>query len=103
MTGMAGTASSSRDSSIRLAATWPETASGQLADLTEGLRRVLGDGLVGVYLHGSLAMGCFNPARSDLDLLVVIEASMEADTKSAVMAHLLAVSGRPHAIEISIL
>jgi predicted nucleotidyltransferase len=27
--------------------------------------------LVGVYLHGSLAMGCFNPQKSDLDLLII--------------------------------
>lgn len=27
--------------------------------------------LIGVYLHGSMAMGCFNPCFSDIDLLVV--------------------------------
>lgn len=32
----------------------------------------LGDDLAGVYLHGSLAMGCFNPAKSDVDLLLVV-------------------------------
>ena len=29
--------------------------------------------LVGIYLHGSIAMGCFNPMKSDLDILVVVE------------------------------
>lgn len=28
--------------------------------------------LIGVYLHGSLAMNCFNPNGSDIDLLVVV-------------------------------
>lgn len=32
----------------------------------------MGGNLVGVYLHGSAAMGCFHPARSDLDYLVVL-------------------------------
>ncbi|WP_379153945.1 aminoglycoside adenylyltransferase domain-containing protein [Paenibacillus sp. sgz5001063] len=32
----------------------------------------LEDSLTGIYLHGSLAMGCFNPAGSDIDILVVI-------------------------------
>jgi predicted nucleotidyltransferase len=32
----------------------------------------LGSNLIGVYLHGSLAMGSFYRARSDLDLLVVV-------------------------------
>jgi len=29
--------------------------------------------LTGVYLHGSIAMGCFNPMKSDIDILVVVE------------------------------
>jgi hypothetical protein len=42
-----------------------------LDELAQGLGELLGDELVGVYLHGSLALGCFNPALSDLDVLVV--------------------------------
>ena len=33
-------------------------------------RLILGENLVGVYLHGSAVMGCFNPAKSDLDFIV---------------------------------
>ena len=36
-------------------------------------KRILQDNLVGVYLHGSAVMGCFNPDRSDIDLIVVVE------------------------------
>lgn len=36
-------------------------------------RALLGENLTGVYLHGSAAMGCYNPRRSDLDLLLVVE------------------------------
>ncbi|MNO30525.1 Streptomycin 3''-adenylyltransferase [compost metagenome] len=32
--------------------------------------------LAGIYLHGSLAMGCFNPAGSDIDILVVIRTKL---------------------------
>lgn len=35
------------------------------------LEEALGAGLVGVYLHGSLAMGGFTPGRSDVDVLAV--------------------------------
>ncbi|MCI9455971.1 MAG: DUF4111 domain-containing protein [Oscillospiraceae bacterium] len=35
-------------------------------------REVLGENLTGVYLHGSAAMGCFNPQKSDLDLMIVV-------------------------------
>lgn len=29
--------------------------------------------LAGIYLHGSMAMGCFNPKKSDIDLIVIVE------------------------------
>ena len=36
-------------------------------------REILGENLVGIYLHGSAAMGCFNDKKSDIDLLVVVK------------------------------
>ena len=43
----------------------------QAGQLASGIADVLADDLVGVYLHGSLAFGCFNPELSDLDVLAV--------------------------------
>lgn len=34
---------------------------------------IIGKNLTGIYLHGSLAMNCFNPDKSDIDLIIVIE------------------------------
>ncbi|MBR4928788.1 MAG: nucleotidyltransferase domain-containing protein, partial [Oscillospiraceae bacterium] len=48
---------------------------------TEESRRILGDCLVGIYLHGSLAMGCYNPNRSDIDLIVVTDGSLTDEVK----------------------
>ena len=33
---------------------------------------ILQENLVGIYLHGSAAMGCFNPRSSDIDLIIVV-------------------------------
>lgn len=44
-------------------------------ELADRCRQALGDDVSGIYLHGSLAMGGFNPAASDIDLLVVVQAS----------------------------
>ena len=38
----------------------------------EKSKEILQDNLVGVYLHGSAVMGCYNPANSDIDLIVEI-------------------------------
>lgn len=44
-----------------------------LDELTAGIRDALGESIVGIYLRGSLALGGFDPATSDVDLLVVTE------------------------------
>jgi streptomycin 3"-adenylyltransferase len=71
--------------------------------LVDEIRAALGQELAGVYLHGSLAMGCFNPARSDVDLLVVIERGMAVETKRRIVEALLSISNKPRPIEISFL
>jgi streptomycin 3"-adenylyltransferase len=75
----------------------------QVTRLIDAFHVTLGDNLIGVYLHGSLAMGCFNPERSDVDLLVVTGPGMSVETKRRVMETLLASSGRPRPIELSFL
>ena len=48
-----------------------------LAPLTNDLREVLGDELVGLYLYGSAVSGGFDTDVSDLDLLAVTEPAVE--------------------------
>ncbi len=60
-------------------------------------------GLKGIYLHGSLAMGCFNPAASDLDLLVVSSTKIPSSAVPSILYALLEISRKPIPIEVSIL
>ena len=39
--------------------------------LTDRCREILGGDFVGLYVHGSYAMGCFNPEKSDIDYIIV--------------------------------
>ncbi len=59
--------------------------------------------LTGIYLHGSLAMGCFNPACSDLDLLVVTRQKIAPAAIPSILRCLLEQSKKPIPIEISFL
>lgn len=54
-----------------------------LHELASSLDRVLGDSLVGVYLHGSLAVGDFDEKDSDVDFLVVIKGELSAKQVAA--------------------
>ncbi len=52
-------------------------------------RSILGDKLWGVYLHGSLAFGCFHPVRSDIDLILVVRQPLTLPEKEALLRVLL--------------
>lgn len=56
-----------------------------LADIVDSFRDVLGDNLIGLYLHGSLAMGCFNPSSSDIDFIVVVNEPLDIEAKQAIV------------------
>ena len=65
---------------------------------------ILGSQLTGIYLHGSLAMGCFNPEKSDIDLIVVIEHEITDVQKMQFMEQIVALNRQAPAkgLEISI-
>jgi len=75
----------------------------QIQHLLVELTKQLEGNLIGAYLHGSLALGCFNPTTSDIDLLVLTHHKIPLSTKKALVHSFLSISGVPHAIEISIL
>jgi hypothetical protein len=50
-----------------------------LIEWAEGLKRLLGKKIVGLYLSGSLAYGDFVPERSDIDLQAVVRSPLAED------------------------
>src|SRR5260370_1294034 len=84
-------------------ATCPDPVRTQINNLVATLQDTLRSNLIGIYLHGSLAMGCFNPRRSDIDLLVVTQDGITVETKRDIVQYLLASSLSPGPIEISFL
>lgn len=63
---------------------WPEVPQGvrdQVEGYTGAVRRVLGENLVGIYLHGSLAIGCPIPVPKDIDLLFITQHGLSTETK----------------------
>lgn len=81
----------------------PDNVRTQTNAIVGELAAILGTSLIGVYLHGSLAMGCFNPALSDLDLLAVTTGPMPIEIKRRVAESTLRLSGSPQDVELSIL
>jgi predicted nucleotidyltransferase len=84
-------------------ADYPQDVRSQIENLLNALEKLLRDHLAGVYLHGSLALGCFNPEQSDIDLLAVTSNGMTVETKRQLAELLLRLSSAPAPIEISFL
>ncbi|MFB7303161.1 aminoglycoside adenylyltransferase domain-containing protein [Heyndrickxia sporothermodurans] len=63
--------------------------------------RQLGSNLVGVYLHGSLAMGCFQPDKSDVDVLVIVKGKLIKEQKKNLILDILKLE--EYKLEMSIL
>lgn len=57
-----------------------------LNEIVKSYSDVLKDKLVGIYLHGSLALGCFNPYKSDIDFLIVIQDKLSIADKREIVA-----------------
>jgi predicted nucleotidyltransferase len=84
-----------------------ESDRGQVADVVECLRAVLGEALVGAYLHGSAVLGGLRPG-SDLDVLAVNARPTTDAEKDALVDRLLDISGngtaqaQPRPVELTI-
>lgn len=81
----------------------PEAVHAQISTLVRTWREVLSAKLIGIYLHGSLAMGCFNPARSDLDFLLLVDKPLVDMEATALAEAALRLSLRPAPVEMSVL
>lgn len=60
-----------------------------LAIIKREYSTILRKKLVGIYVHGSIAFGCFNWARSDIDFLVVVSVPLTQVEKESLISVLL--------------
>jgi streptomycin 3"-adenylyltransferase len=70
----------------------PADVQAQLDALVTTLRETTRGSLVGVYLHGSLALGCFHPERSDVDVLALTSRPTTATERRTLAASLSDIS-----------
>lgn len=75
-----------------------------LDDFINITRRNMQEKLVGIYLHGSMAMGCFNPEKSDIDLIVVVKNDISDVQKMQFMEQVVCLNNQAPAkgLELSI-
>ena len=81
----------------------PQTDS-LIMEFVEQSKSILQDNLVGIYLHGSAVMGCFNPRKSDIDLIIVADRPLTDAVKREYMDMVVRLNamGPAKGIEMSI-
>ena len=60
-----------------------------MIQINNWIKEILQDNYVGVYFHGSLRLGHFNPDKSDLDFIIVVKNKLSAETKAQIWDKLL--------------
>lgn len=80
----------------------PESLVQQVDALVCQLRAIMGDEIV-VVIHGSVALGDYQPGRSDLDVLVFCDGALTKRQHVALATTMLALSGLPAPIELSVI
>jgi len=64
-------------------------------------KKHLDNQLIGVYLHGSIALNAFMPESSDIDILAVVEDSLDIPTKLAIAKDIIEIDDKPCPLEMS--
>lgn len=65
------------------------TVSDILNRIKESYERILQEKLVGIYVHGSIAFGCFTWEKSDIDFLAVVYEPLTREEKESIISELL--------------
>ncbi|MEA4812015.1 MAG: hypothetical protein VB108_05560 [Anaerolineaceae bacterium] len=75
-----------------------------LDSITNGFKKVLDSNILGLYVHGSIAFGCFMPDKSDLDFIALVRQPLHCSEKHHLLECIL--KEMPHApakgIEMSV-
>lgn len=75
-----------------------------LSEITTGCSKILEDNITGIYLHGSLAFGCFSWETGDIDFIIVTEKAPSLEQKIELIQFLLRIDSKcpPKGMEMSL-
>ena len=60
-----------------------------MVEVNDWIKEILKENYVGVYFHGSLRLGSFNPNQSDLDFVIVVKNRLDYKTKELIWDKML--------------
>ena len=79
----------------------PQEIVNQINSVVAIWKKHVGEDLIGVYLHGSIALHAFRPESGDIDLLIVVKDSIETERKLEIARDIIEIDGKPRPLEMS--
>lgn len=80
----------------------PQEIKSFLPPIISHIHSILNDNLVGIYLHGSLAMDSFRLGLSDIDLISVVKEHLSSEQKSRIIGYLNKTREKEKPVELSV-
>jgi len=72
-----------------------------LREILSTVQSIIQDNLIGLYLHGSLAMDCYNPRSSDIDIIIVARERLSQEQRKRIIEYLKRICSKRERIELS--
>jgi predicted nucleotidyltransferase len=73
-----------------------------LIEILSAVQSIIQDNFIGLYLYGSLAMNCYNPRLSDIDIIIIARQRLSEEQRKRVIEYLKRVCSKSRRIELSI-
>lgn len=80
-----------------------EAVKGQIRNVVEVWKKHMGKNLLGIYIHGSIALECFSENSSDIDILAVTDRKIPRAERLVIARDIMMIDRKPCPLEMSAL
>lgn len=81
--------------------TLPSDVKEQIRNVTDTWLKCIGESVVGIYLHGSIALNYFVEGVSDIDILIICDRQLSRDERLLISKNIIEIDRKPSHLEIS--
>jgi hypothetical protein len=81
--------------------TLPLDVKEQIRSITDTWLKCIGESVIGIYLHGSIALNCFIEAASDIDILIICDRQLSRDERLTISRNIIEIDCKPSHLEMS--
>lgn len=81
--------------------TLPSDVKEQIRNVTDTWLKCIGESVIGIYLHGSIALNCFVEGVSDIDILIICDRQLSRAERLLISKNIIEIDCKPSPLEMS--